>query len=116
MLDWSCGANLGVAMWRLTVLVTIAFGSATVGFVPTASQDSGTVVTVTAGKRSEFALTLSRSSVPLGMTVFDVTNRGRLPHQFTVCTTAVARATSHCHGLGTRILSPGQSATLTIGE
>jgi plastocyanin len=115
MLLLRSGANLSVAMWRVSVLTIVALGLTTAGLVNAASQDSGSVVAVTVGKPSEFAFTLSRSRVPLGTAVFNVTNRGRIPHQFTVCKTAVASATRNsCRGIGTRILSPGQSATLTV--
>jgi uncharacterized cupredoxin-like copper-binding protein len=62
-----------------------------------------TVITVTAGKPSELAFKLSKSSmVPSGTVTFKVTNKGNLPHDFKVGTKKTA------------MLSPGKSATLTV--
>ncbi len=44
-----------------------------------------TIVYVDAGKPSEYAYTLSKTSVPVGWVTFVVTNRGRLAHSFEVC-------------------------------
>jgi uncharacterized cupredoxin-like copper-binding protein len=60
------------------------------------------VVTVTAGKPSEFAFTLSKSSGLPELVTFKVTNRGALTHAFTV------------GGAATRILVAGQTAILTV--
>jgi len=76
---------------------------------------------VTAGKPTELAFTLSRSSVPPptarapGLKVrFEVTNGGQLPHDFEVCTAPVRQAKANtCRGEVTRLLEPGQSAALT---
>jgi mono/diheme cytochrome c family protein/uncharacterized cupredoxin-like copper-binding protein len=80
------------------------------------------VITVTAGKPTELAFTLSRSSMlpwtaqtPAERMTFKVTNRGELPHNFKVCTTPVEQANANtCYGDATRSLEPGQSTTLTI--
>ncbi len=110
------------------------FGLACVGLVgmlvgyrtaPAASQeraDEATVVTVTAGKPTEFAFTLSKSSAlpwqattRSGTVTFKVTNKGALSHRFKVCTTPVTSARLNtCNGTGAKLLGPGQSATLTI--
>ena len=93
--------------------------------VPAAGQGrvaSATVITVTAGKPSESAFTLSRSSVlpwtattPSGKVTFRVTNKGALSHNFKVCTTPVKDANANtCNGTGTKLLGPGQSTTLTV--
>ena len=87
----------------------------------------GTVIAVEAGKPSELAFTLSRSSaLPWAAKVsseritFKVTNRGALSHDFKVCTTPVTttaakRASANsCIGRATRLLGPGQSTTLTV--
>jgi plastocyanin len=60
------------------------------------------VVTVTAGKPSEFAFTVSKSSGLPGLVTFKVTNRGTLAHAFAVA------------GAATKVLRPGQSALLTV--
>lgn len=76
-----------------------------------------TVVTVTAGKPTELAFTLSKSSsISPGVVTFKVTNKGALTHTFKVCTTAVTTATTtnSCVGRVTPVLQKGKSATLTI--
>jgi mono/diheme cytochrome c family protein len=46
---------------------------------------------------------------------FKVTNEGALAHNFKVCTTPVKHANATiCDGEGTKLLRPGQSATLTV--
>ena len=61
-----------------------------------------TVVTVTAGKPSEFRFTLSTKTVKHGAVSFKVTNSGALPHDFSI------------NGKKTKLLSPGQSQTLAV--
>jgi uncharacterized cupredoxin-like copper-binding protein len=61
-----------------------------------------TVVTVTAGKPSEFRFTLSTKTVKHGAVSFKVTNSGNLPHDFSI------------NGKKTKLLSPGQSQTLAV--
>ena len=66
------------------------------------STPSAPIVEVAAGKPSEFHFTLSRLKVPQGAVTFDVTNEGKLPHDFKIA------------GKKTRLLSPGQSETLVV--
>jgi plastocyanin len=92
--------------WRSTFatgLVSVSVGLAC--WTATASGETrldAPVVTVTAGKPSEFAFTLSKSSGLPGLVTFKVTNRGALPHAFTVA------------GAATKALRPGQSQLLTV--
>ena len=58
-----------------------------------------TTVTVT---MTEFALKLSKRTVPKGTVVFKVVNRGRFPHDFKIA------------GKKTRLLAGGQSQTLRV--
>lgn len=72
-------------------------------------------VTVTAGKPSEFAFTVSPARVSSATIAFRVTNRGALPHAFTVCRSPLAAtAPNRCAGASTKTLSPGRSATLVV--
>jgi uncharacterized cupredoxin-like copper-binding protein len=81
-----------------------------------------TVVTVTAGKPTEFAFKLSKSSaIPWNAAsrsarvTVTVANSGTLAHAFKVCTVPLEGAlTNSCTGKGTSTLRPGQAATLTI--
>jgi uncharacterized cupredoxin-like copper-binding protein len=59
-------------------------------------------VSVTAGKPSEYKFTLSSSSVKAGSVTFKVTNKGKIPHDFSI------------GGKKTATLKPGASATLTV--
>jgi len=81
-----------------------------------------TLIAVTAGKPSELAFRLSRSSFapwPAGASVttvkFRVTNGGVRSHDFKVCTTPGRAASANaCSGKATRLLGPGRSETLTV--
>jgi uncharacterized cupredoxin-like copper-binding protein len=77
-------------------------------------QVTRTTVTVTAGKPSFFAFTLSTKSVPKGIVTFKVTNKGALPHDFKVCASNKGGKANACAGRGTAKISPGHSATLKI--
>ena len=61
-----------------------------------------TVVTVTAGKPSEFRFTLSVKTVKHGAVTFKVTSNAALPHDFKI------------NGKTTKLLSQGQSQNLTV--
>jgi len=71
-----------------------------------------TVVTVTAGKPTEFGFKLSTKSVKAGAVTFKVTNGGAIPHDFTICTKAGTGNTCTV-GKKTPMLSGGQSATIS---
>lgn len=77
-----------------------------------------TVINVTAGKPSELAFQVSKTSlVPAGTVTFKVTNMGVAFHNFKICTIPVpgaAGALNSCIGKGTPILKHGKSATLTV--
>jgi uncharacterized cupredoxin-like copper-binding protein len=75
-----------------------------------------TVITVTAGKPSELAFKLSKtSSIPSGTVTFKVTNKGKIVHDFKVCTRPVtSTAANSCTGKVTRRIAPGKSASLTV--
>jgi uncharacterized cupredoxin-like copper-binding protein len=66
------------------------------------SAAKATVVTVTAGKPSEFRFVLSAKSVKHGTVTFKVTNSGVLPHDFSI------------NGKKTTLLSGGGTATLKV--
>jgi uncharacterized cupredoxin-like copper-binding protein len=93
-------------MTRLRIGAPAAVAAALlVWALPAASQATAAkaeVVKVTAAKPSEFRFTLSKASVPAGMVKFVVTNGGTIPHDFKIA------------GHKTKLLSPGQSQTLTV--
>jgi uncharacterized cupredoxin-like copper-binding protein len=75
-----------------------------------------TVISVTAGKPTELAFKLSKVSVPaVGTVTFRVVNRGKLTHDFKVCTAPSTSSTKNaCVGKVTAMLKPGTSAILAI--
>jgi uncharacterized cupredoxin-like copper-binding protein len=75
-----------------------------------------TVINVIAGKPSELAFKLSKSSnLPSGTVTFKISNAGRAVHAFKICTVLARTAAKNtCVGVATKPLKPGQSATLTI--
>jgi uncharacterized cupredoxin-like copper-binding protein len=77
-----------------------------------------TTITVTAGKPSELAFKLSKTSnVQAGTITFKVTNEGVAFHDFRLCSKPVATAAdvvNSCAGKKTPTLKHGQSATLTV--
>lgn len=82
---------------------------------PAATQAAkATVVSVTAGKPSEFKFTLSVKSVKHGPVIFKVTNKGALAHTFKVCSSSKGGSANSCAGKGTALISPGATATLSI--
>ena len=72
------------------------------------------VVSVTAGKPSEFGFALSKKAVASGAVTFKVKNVGALPHDFKVCSSNKGGSATSCAGKSTALLSPGQSATLVV--
>jgi uncharacterized cupredoxin-like copper-binding protein len=71
--------------------------------VPAFAHQTGTTVTVTAGKPGPFSFTLSTTSVKHGTVTFNVKNGGTgLTHDFQI------------NGKKTPMLKPGKSATLTV--
>src|SRR6185437_13749502 len=71
-------------------------------------------VAVTAGKPTEFSFKLSKASmIPVGPVVFNVTNKGKVAHNFKVCTAVGAKTANACAGKVTKTIKPGQSAKLS---
>lgn len=83
-----------------------------------ASAHSGTakatVVTVTAGKPTEFGFQLSTKSVKTGAVTFKVVNKGALVHTFKVCSSSKGGTANSCAGKVTPAIKAGKSATLKI--
>jgi uncharacterized cupredoxin-like copper-binding protein len=81
----------------------------------TAARAVTSTIIVTAGKPSEFSFTLSKRQVPAGTVVFKVTNKGKVPHTFEVCSSSVGTTKPNsCVGKVTKSLAPGKSQTLTL--
>jgi uncharacterized cupredoxin-like copper-binding protein len=73
-------------------------------------------VNVTLGKPSELGIELSRySRLPAGRITFEVTNRGKVAHDFRLCSAPVTTSAAiACQGKTTPLLQPGQHAKLTV--
>jgi mono/diheme cytochrome c family protein/uncharacterized cupredoxin-like copper-binding protein len=81
---------------------------------PVAAKLTVTTVLVTVGKPSEFAFTLSKKTVPVGTIIFKVTNKGKLPHTFEICTAVTTTSTANsCKGKVTATLATGKSQSIT---
>jgi uncharacterized cupredoxin-like copper-binding protein len=95
--------------------VTCALALTAVAFVfevAPAAVAKPTAVKVTL---SDNKIVLSRTSAPLGKVTFSVTNKGKKPHNFKVCTKKSATNKANtCAGEATAVLKPGKSATLTV--
>ena len=71
-------------------------------------------VTVTAGKPAEFKFIVKPSAVKRGVIVFKITNKGALPHDFTLCSKSGSSLANSCRGRSSGQISPGQSKTLRV--
>jgi uncharacterized cupredoxin-like copper-binding protein len=81
--------------------------------VPAGAHRSATVVTVTAGKPSEFGFKLSTKTVKHGAVTFKITNGGAIVHTFKICASPKGGSADTCKGKGTPNINPGSSATLS---
>jgi mono/diheme cytochrome c family protein/uncharacterized cupredoxin-like copper-binding protein len=72
----------------------------------------GTVVEVTVGKPREMGFTITPSKVSAGTVTFEVTNVGKLPHAFQVCSRPLRSSAASCVGPKTATMAPGKAATL----
>jgi uncharacterized cupredoxin-like copper-binding protein len=112
--------GVGLAVGLLAVLGTASAPAALkrAAAVNHSASSKVSVITVLAGKPSELAFKLSKTSlVPAGKITFKVTNLGIAFHNFKVCTIPVpsaAGAMDSCFGKSTPTLKHGQSATLTV--
>jgi uncharacterized cupredoxin-like copper-binding protein len=82
-----------VASIAALIIVAVAFA------VPALAQSSAKTITVTA---TEFKFKLSAASAPKGTVIFNVVNKGKIPHDFKIA------------GKKTPMLKPGKSAKLTV--
>jgi uncharacterized cupredoxin-like copper-binding protein len=86
-----------VAVWAMTGKPTGASAAPAPG--PGANAPTTTAVSVAA---TEFRFTLSKQSVPHGKVVFTLSNKGKIPHDFSI------------DGKTSTIVSPGKTTTLTL--
>src|SRR5437764_13757052 len=93
-----------VALVAVLALVLAALGGA---------ATRTTTVSVTAGKPSQLGFKRSTNTFKHGTVTFKVRNGGAIPHDFKICASAKGGTANACTGKVTKLLSPGQSATLT---
>ena len=86
----------------LVVVTALVALVAAVSALGGSDRQTLTNVTVTAGKPAEFRFTLSKRTVAKGVTVFKVTNKGTINHDFRV------------NGKKTASLRAGRTATLRV--
>jgi uncharacterized cupredoxin-like copper-binding protein len=102
----------------LGLLVVSAMSIALLWALPSVARPAAsattTKVTVTEGKPFELRYTLSKTSVPKGTVVFTVVDKGKLGHDFKVCSSPSTGSANACKGKGTKVVPPGKSTTLTI--
>jgi uncharacterized cupredoxin-like copper-binding protein len=99
---------------RIVLVIVLALAAAATAAALAASGAKATKVAVVAGKPGEFSFTVSKNHLPLGKTVFKVTNRGSIAHSFKVCSSPQGGKANSCKGKATVILAPRRSATLTV--
>jgi hypothetical protein len=107
---------------RIVVLGAVLALSALALALPASAHRGGghaTIVTVIAGKPSEFGFIISAKTVPLGNVTFNVSDAGQLPHTFKVCATVLTPArmrnlANACTGPATPPVSPGGLLTLRL--
>ena len=73
-----------------------------------------TNVTVTVGQPAEFHFIVSPSTAKRGVIVFKITNKGALPHTFSLCSARNKPLANSCSGRTSGQISPGQSGTLRV--
>ncbi len=97
---------------RLAAQVTASFAPVEPPLATATTTTPATVVTVVAGRPTEFAFTLSRNTVPAGVPVrFLAHNAWAIPHDFAVCSTPGNLSADSCVGTTTPLLG---AATLTV--
>src|SRR4051794_11783918 len=111
------GGSMKFKNVRLVVLAALSASFALLWALPANAHPATkkvTTVNVTAGKPTEFGFTLSVKKVAHGPVTFKVTNGGALPHDFKVCSSNAGGTASVCAGKGTKQITAGSSAPLTI--
>ena len=101
----------------LRLAISLAFAALVVPATALAHSGSKTLisnVTVTAGQPAEFHFIVSPSTVKSGVIVFKITNKGKLPHDFKLCSKASSSLGNSCNGRSSGQISPGQSKTLRV--
>jgi uncharacterized cupredoxin-like copper-binding protein len=101
----------------LRLAISLAFAALVVPATALALSGSRTLssnVTVTAGQPAEFHFIVAPSTVKHGIIVFKITNKGKLPHDFKLCSKASSSLANSCNGRSSGQINPGASGTLRV--
>jgi len=111
------GGPMGVVRAFGVLAALVAVAAVPVAGQAASSPAKATTITVSAGKPSELAFKLSKiSQLPAGTVTFNVTNAGKIAHNFEICLVPATTAPNACVGKSkkTAFLQPGKSANLTV--
>jgi uncharacterized cupredoxin-like copper-binding protein len=99
-------AKFRIGVFAAAALTAVLAWALPATSAPSATKSSSavkvTTVVVTAGKPTEFGFKLSKLTVPKGVVIFKVTNRGAIPHDFKIL------------GKKTRSLNAGQTQSIRV--
>src|SRR5579872_7120188 len=108
-----CAAGLWGIVVASDALSFTAKAAAGATMIPAKARS--TKIEVFAGEPSVFAFKLSQDEAPIGTIVFEVTNKGRIDHNFRICSSPYGGSADSCAGLKTTpLLAPGKSAAITV--
>jgi mono/diheme cytochrome c family protein/uncharacterized cupredoxin-like copper-binding protein len=97
---------------QLRRAVVVVVGAAIALPMTAWAATGATVVKVTVGEPREMAFTITPSRVSAGTVTFQVTNGGKLPHAFQVCSSPLGGGAATCAGPKTATIAPGKTAKL----
>jgi uncharacterized cupredoxin-like copper-binding protein len=99
----------------LPFFVILLVGAAVPAALEASLSTSTATIVVTAGLPHELSFKVAPKKITVSPAVFKVTNKGKLPHSFKVCTKPTTSSTANsCTGVATKMLAPGATATLTV--
>jgi len=88
-------------MNRITLALGVAL-AALVAAAPVVAQPSAVAATTVTVKMTEFKFTLSKAKVPHGKVTFKLTNKGKIPHDFSIA------------GKKSKSIAAGKTGTLIV--
>jgi uncharacterized cupredoxin-like copper-binding protein len=101
----------------LRLAISLAFAALVVPATALAHSGSKTLisnVTVTAGQPAEFHFIVAPTTVKHGIIVFKITNKGKLPHDFKLCSKASSSLANSCNGRSSGQINPGASGSMRV--
>jgi hypothetical protein len=97
------------------VVVVLLIGAEMPGTLEARTLSSAGTIAVTAGLPHELSFRLSPARITTPTELFKVTNRGKLPHSFKICTSPTTNDKANsCTGVATKVLAPGATATVKV--